>query len=568
MRIAVIEKKRCNPKKCSRECMNFCPKNRAGVDTVKVGEIASIDEETCIGCGICVKKCPFDAIHVINLPEQKENPLHQYGQNGFRIFNLPIPKKNSVVGLIGPNGAGKTTIMNIMAGELVPNFADKEDKERVIKHFAGTENQRYFDMLYSDRIKVSFKPQKVEMIPKLFNEKVRDLLEKSDERGLLEKIVKELEIENTLDKKPVQLSGGELQRVSIGATLMKDADLYIFDEPSSYLDIRQRINIAKTIRKFTGEKMVFVVEHDLILLDYLTDFVHVIFGKPAVYGTVSQPMSNKEGINAYIEGFLPMENLKFREEPLKFVKKAAMRTVSTDAVFDWGAMSKKLGDFELKINPSNIKVSEMVGCIGPNGIGKTTFARILAGEIKPDKGATNKKIRIAYKPQYVKSSERMVRTVLKDIKLLNQLNLTKVMDEKLSELSGGELQRVAIGATLSREADVYVFDEPSAHLDVEERINSAKTIKNLLREKERAAIVIDHDIMLLDYLSDRLLVFHGTPGLEGETTGPMEVNMGMNDFLKKLGITFRRDEQTFRPRANKEGSVKDREQKKAGKFYV
>jgi len=567
MRIAVVEKKKCNPKRCKEECRTFCPKNRAGVDTIKIKNVSIIDEETCIGCGICVKKCPFDAIHIINLPQQKENPIHQYGKNGFRVFNLPIPKRNSIVGVIGPNGAGKTTVLNIISGEIVPNLGGKGTKEEVIKYFAGTENQRYFDMLYSGKVKVSFKPQKVEKIPEVFKESIKLLLEKSDERGIMNEIIEELGMEENLGKKPSELSGGELQRVAIAATLIKDADLYVFDEPSSYLDIKQRLNTARVIRKYTKEKMALVVEHDLILLDYLTDFVHVVFGTPAVYGIVSQPMSNKEGINSYIGGFLTMENMKFRNEPLKFVKKTAQKEQIKEKIFEWENMEKKLGDFKLKINSSEIMISEMVGCIGPNAIGKTTFAKIMAGELKPDKGNLRKKIKIAYKPQYVKSNEQKVNKVLKR-KMINQLNLNRVSNEKLDGLSGGELQKVSIGITLSQEADIYIFDEPSAHLDVEEKINAARVIKNFLKENEKAAIVIDHDLMLLDFLSDRVLVFDGVPGKKGFTKGPMDVGKAMNEFLETLGITFRRDDQTHRPRTNKEGSVKDKEQKKKGNYYI
>lgn len=567
MRIAVVDDKRCNPKKCNLECMRFCPKNRAGVETVRVGRKARIDEGTCIGCGICVHKCPFKAITVVNLPEETGSPIHKYGENGFRVFKLPLMRKGVSIGVLGRNGMGKSTILSILSGELRPNLGKKEASEReVIKYFAGTENQAFFEGLYEGRIRTAKKPQHVDKLPKLYDEVVGKLLKKVDERGVMDELVTELGLK--VNRKLSELSGGELQKVAIAATLGKEADLYLFDEPSSYLDVKQRLEVGRVIRKYTQGKMLVVVEHDLILLDYLTDLVHVVYGKPGAYGIVSLPLSTREGINAFILGELKRENVRFRDYPLEFLKSRRDRILKGEELFRWGELKKRLGDFELRVRKGEIKVGELIGCAGPNGIGKTTFAKLLAGVLKPDEGELELDLKVAYKPQYLKADERRVKEVVRSKKLLSELDIGFLSDSRLTELSGGELQRVAIASTLEREADLYLFDEPSAHLDVEERIKVAKSIKKRVEEKGRAAIIIDHDIMFLDYLSDRLFLFLGEPGRRGETKGPMDVREGMNEFLKGLGITFRRDEETGRPRANKPGSVKDREQKEAGKYYI
>ena len=147
------------------------------------------------------------------------------------------------------------------------------------------------------------------------------------------------------------------------------------------------------------------------------------------------------------------------------------------------------------------------------------------------------------------------------------MGIEPFLDKILTELSGGELQRVAITACLSREADLYLLDEPSAHLDVEQRMLAAKVIRRFAESTEKTVLVVDHDIYLIDLLSDRLMVFDGVPGSYGIAHTPLEMREGMNAFLKGIGITFRRDEETRRPRVNKPESRLDRMQKDQGEYY-
>jgi len=145
--------------------------------------------------------------------------------------------------------------------------------------------------------------------------------------------------------------------------------------------------------------------------------------------------------------------------------------------------------------------------------------------------------------------------------------LKPLLMKKLDELSGGELQRVAIAACLSKDAGLYLLDEPSAYLDAEQRLLISRAIRNFMTEKNTTAIIVDHDLLFLDYISERLMVFDGRPAVEGNAKGPYEMEEGMNFFLKDVSITFRRDEISKRPRANKPGSQLDREQKSSGKLY-
>lgn len=579
-RIAVIEKDHCNPIKCGDFlCIRVCPINRKGDECISRGPDvkAKIDEALCTGCGICPKRCPFEAIHIINLPEElDQNPIHQFGQNGFHLYNLPTPMFGKVVGVIGRNGIGKSTAIKILAGVLKPNLGkEKEaDYKEMVDYFKGTEAQLFFEKMQSGEIKVGYKPQTVDIISKQFSGKVRALLKKVDEKNELERIAKELEIHKVLDHEIENISGGELQRVAIAATVLKKANLYIFDEPSSYLDIKQRIKVSKFIRSLANENTaVVVVEHDLIILDYMTDLMHLMYGKEQCFGVVSMPRATRTAINVYLEGYLKEENIRFRDKEITFMMHPPGKAKKGIAITSWNDVKKKLGSFSLESGKGELWKEEVVGVVGENGIGKTSFMKILAGETKQDSGEVDEKVRISYKPQYLKANDDLVMVALKRAidkytnQLINPLGIKELLMRRLDELSGGELQRVAIANCLSQDADLFLLDEPSAYLDIEQRLLISKIIKEFMTLKGCTALIIDHDLLFIDYLSNRLTVFTGEPAVDGMIEGPFDMEEGMNLFLKDVDITLRRDIDSKRPRINKEGSQKDSEQKNTGKRY-
>jgi ATP-binding cassette subfamily E protein 1 len=577
----IVKKDKCNPEGCGGYlCMRVSPSNRAGKEAivkdvdgkVRVNENVITDADR-----IAANKCPFGALMMINLPEAlNQEPIHRYPPNGFALFKLPIPIFGKVVGIIGRNGIGKSTAMKILGGMLKPNFGEhgKEASARdLVNHFKGTEAQIFFEKLEKGEIVISYKPQHVDLIPKQFNGTVRALLEKADQKKKMKEMVHLLDLELILDNDIKEISGGELQRVAIAATVLKKANLYLFDEPTSYLDIKQRVKVSKFIKSLADEDTaVMVIEHDLIILDYMTDLIHLMYGEEGAYGITSLAKTTKAGINIYLEGFIKDENMRFRDQPIKFEKNPEMKTHKEEVLTDWNKLNHNLGNFSLEINEGEIEKHDVIGILGENGIGKTTFAKIIAGEIDVGADLFQRKLKISYKPQYLTHSDELVaehlKTALKyEIQLARPLNLKPLMLKKLNELSGGELQRVAIAECLSRDADLYLLDEPSAYLDVEQRLHVSKAVKDMMIEKGKAALIIDHDLMFIDYLSKKLLVFEGIPARLGKTEGPYPMEKGMNTFLKGLDITFRRDEESNRPRINKQDSQKDKEQKASGQLY-
>ncbi|MFC6940060.1 ribosome biogenesis/translation initiation ATPase RLI [Salinirubellus sp. GCM10025818] len=602
--IAVVDLDRCQPDRCNYECANFCPPNRTGKECIvtrgeryeegeefdgKPDQI-SISEEICLGetCGICVEKCPFDAIEIINLPQElEEDPAHRYGENAFGLYGLPAPREGRVTGVLGPNGIGKSTAVRVLAGEIQPNlgrYDDPPEWDEVLDQYRGTALQNYLEDLEEGGLTVARKPQYVDRIPDQFSGNTNQLLSSVDERGAADEITERLDIAAVLDQDIDTLSGGELQRVAIAATLVRDADFYFLDEVTPYLDIGQRVTAARLIRELAEEedRSMMVVEHDLAILDLIADTLHVAYGRPGAFGVVTSPKSTRNGINEYLSGYLENENMRIRPEAIQF-EEHAPRTVSghAETLVEYPDLVKSYGEgeFTLEIDAGEIRRNEVLGIVGPNGIGKSTFAKLLAGRLEPTEGNVDFALDISYKPQYVEIDQPMrvdafLASITDDFgtsywntEIAGPLQLERIMEQDLTDLSGGERQRVAIAACLSREADLYLLDEPSAHLDVEQRVLATRAIRRYTENHGATAMVIDHDIYMIDLLADRLQVFEGTPAEHGRAGKPVGMREGMNEFLANLDVTFRRDQRTGRPRINKPGSQKDRQQKRAGEYY-
>ena len=588
-RVAVLDKENCQTKKCGLECIKYCPVNKMGSDCIVLNQEtakAQIDENICNGCGICVKVCPFDAITIVNLAEElKSDKIHQYGQNAFRLYRIPSLKKGQVMGLLGRNGIGKSTVVGILSGNLIPNlgnYASPPDWSQILKHFQGTELKPHFEKIANNELKASIKPQQVYNLAKVFDGTAKELFEKYDERGKAKELVQQLGLQNSLENRLTDLSGGELQRIAVAVAASRESDFYFFDEPSSYNDVFQRIGVARVIQDLAKiGKSVMVVEHDLTLLDYLSDFIEILYGEPAAYGIVASMLSTKVGINVFLDGYLPNENVRFRDAAFKFdAVNSTDEFMTIENIIEYPKLEKKFANFSLSIDAGRVRKSEVLGVVGANALGKTTMMKMIAGVEKPDSGSIESKVKIAYKPQYLtndfdievitlleKAYGGSIQETPEEEIIVNPMKIKKLYNKSVKNLSGGELQKVAIGACLLQKVDVYALDEPSAFLDVEDRIAVAKLIQRYVRSYGKSAIIVDHDIQLMDLISDSIVIFHGTPGREGHATTPKPKVEGMNEFLKSLEMTYRRDETSMRPRVNKLESRLDREQKLSGKFY-
>ena len=586
MRVAVLLEDRCKPNSnaytylkkysalCDMECIQF------------KGDKCKILETACPVCFNRARHCPDNAVIVINLPEELDSEMsHCYGENSFRLFRLPVPRLEQVVGILGPNGMGKSTAVNLLSGSITPNLGDwsnqTPDWDDVITTFPRGELRDYLALLSEEGVSIAVKPQYIDKLPKIFDGEVNELLERVDDRGDIDKYSEALGIMHILSRKLESLSGGELQRVALCATLLKEADVYFFDEPSSYLDIYERMRMVRIIQELSAMgKRVLVVEHDLAILDVLCDLLHVVYGERAAYGIFTPPRTTRTAINAYLDGYLPEENVRIRDKPIRFVRG---RTRGEDIglpILKWGDMEKKMGDFQLTTGQGEVRSAEVIGVVGPNATGKTTMVKMIAGELEPDQGWCTIEAEVSYKPQHVSTDFQGSVQLWLDVEIgtkwrsgefhtqvIRPLQIDKMLDLEASRLSGGELQAISIAICLGKDADLYLLDEPSAHLDANARMEAAKAIKRTMESNEKAAMVIDHDIYFVDIVSDSLLVFEGEGGKQGHAVGPLSLRKGMNRFLSGVGVTFRRDHESKRPRINKPGSVKDREQKANGEYF-
>ena len=601
-RVAVVDRELCKPKKCGLVCQKSCPIVRSGEDCI-VYEVAEserdegvnlkekdakkkiiINEQLCVGCGICVKKCPYKALNVVNLPKElNETSVHRFGPNEFVLYRLPFPSSNKIVGIVGPNGVGKTTALRILSGEIKPNLGDFETEsnlENIVDIFRGTEMQAYMEQLENNEIRTSIKPQRVDKLSTVFKGNISKLLDSADERKIANDLVSDFGLDGVMDREVAKLSGGELQRVAIIAAIAKDADIYYFDEPTSFLDVFQRLNAAKLIRKYCEGKSVMIVDHDLAALDFLADRIHIFYGVPAVYGIVSKPRGVRVGINTFLDGYIKEDNVRFRKDAISFLGIGiADKIVSPEVIVSFADVKKKFGkSFALNVGNGEIHEKEVLAVLGANAIGKTTFAKILAGELKADSGMLSESVQISYKPQYIKTDFiGTVRELLETVaavtnayksEIIHPLSLEKLLEKDVEDLSGGELQRVAIAICLSRDAELYLLDEPSAFLDVEQRLAVAKLVNKITEVHEKSALVVDHDLLFLSQTGHRGMVFLGQSGVSGEAEKIDDMKDALNKFLEKVGVTFRQDPQTGRPRANKIGSQLDREQKEAGEYFT
>jgi len=536
------------------------------IEFVKSEKYPKIDEFTCVGCGICTKKCPFGAIEIINLPEELSNPFHQYGQNMFRLFKFITLPKGKIVGLLGENGTGKSTILNILSKQIIPNFNKNAYEQDVVDFFRRTQNFDFFKSLYDNKIEISYKPQ---ILPKVLpSKKVKDIIKNKE-------IINDLELSNILEKDLSELSQGELQRAAIAITLEKNSDLLVFDEPSTFLDIYQRINITKAIRKYSQNKYCAVVEHDLLVLDIVADYINILYGKPGAFGIVSNIRNSRSGINDFLRGFLRDENVKM-SDPITLTQPGTKKTINfTNKLLLFPSFTKTYKNFCLTSEQGTIFQEEIVGILGRNATGKSTFLKILYGIEKSDQKNIETSITISYKPQEISANKTTLvadfinpKNIEKKSEKFNlivaNLNIFHLLNRPLNSLSGGELQRVWIAACLFKEADIYLLDEPTAYLDVKQRLNLAKFLKVFLRIYKKAALVVDHDLSFLEYISDSLMLFEKKEIMcapESATATKGEKYALINKLLSKLNITLRRDVETNRLRVNEPNSQKDIEQK-------
>jgi ATP-binding cassette subfamily E protein 1 len=607
-RIAIIDEERCKPDKCKKECISYCPPQNNDKEVIKIidiedikdnnkyndlknkKKIAQIIESQCIGCNICVKKCPFNAIKIINLPyEDKSTIIHRYNYNGFRLYKLPQLKKNMVLGIIGENGIGKSTLINILSNQFLPNFEIFNNELKIkdiLKKLHGFVIYDYLKLLYSGKLKISIKPQYL----KSNNSLVKDFLKDYKNN---DNLLQRLELNHILDTNMNNLSGGELQRLYCYITLLSNADVYIFDEPTNYLDIKQRLEVTKIIREYIHpDKYIIVIDHDMSIIDYIADEIVILYGKPGAYGIVSQPMTTLEGINIYLNGYIPSENVRFREDEfnlkpsIELVNQEDFQSANLNNIsYASNIINYPSSNFKLIINENSINInSSLYVILGENGNGKSSYLNYLSNSLS---------LPVSFKPQTLNITKYCKNNIYPTVdnlllskihisytdprfikEVVKPLDIYEIKDRTLDMLSGGELQRVLLVLCLGTPALIYFIDEPSANLDIEKRMTVIKVIKRFILGNHKSAFIIEHDIMMAvafsQEFSSRIITINKEIKDNNKicTISPfMSFKNGISTFLKSLDITMRVSNHN-RPRINNINSQLDKEQKNKEVYYT
>jgi len=518
----------------------------------------------------------------------------------------------------------------ILAGRIKPNLGNLDAPpswSEIIAHYRGSDLQNYFRRMAEDKLKVAIKPQlEAYFVQRLRGRTVRSLLEERDERGKMEQYSRALDLLHLMDRNVEELSAGELQRFAVACTMCRDVDVYMFDEVMSFLDAKQRLKVTELIRGLVhdnheeegSKKYVVVFEHDLAILDCMSDFVQCLYGTPGAYGVVTGRSRVRNGINQFLAGYFPAENMRFRDHELTFKVSSPDLLADLEVQKDSGtkdANSEKTGvhsypsmsytrkgedgrrettnQFSLKVEAGCFREGECLVLLGENGVGKTTFMEMLAGRIEEqnetdandavDVGSLAS-LGVSYKMQGLNPKHRRFKGTVRDLLeqeinpalsdrqfrllVMKPLKLDAMFGLPAASLSGGEMQRLSIALCLGKPALFYLIDEPSAGLDCEQRVIAAKVMKRwVVHQLGRTLLMVEHDVVMVSAMADRVVVYTGTPGLDCIAHSPVMLSEGFNQFLKTLDVTFRRDPANFRPRINKKGGRIDKAQRASGDYY-
>jgi ATP-binding cassette subfamily F protein uup len=474
------------------------------------------------------------------------------------------------VGLIAKNGSGKSTLLNILAGregydagsvvfrndlrvgylEQDPYYpADLTVIEACFHHGNST-----VDLIkeYELCMATEGHPGLTELLERMEHEKAWEYEQKAKQ------ILSELKIRD-FGQRVSQLSGGQLKRVALANALITEPDLLILDEPTNHLDLDMTEWLEEYLRR--GNISLLMVTHDRYFLDRVCQDIIEIDNRQ-VYrykGNYSYYLEKRqERIEAKSVEIERANNLyrtelewmrrmpqarghkaRYREEAFYELEKVAKQRQRNDNVklevksayigskiFEADNLCKRFGDIKILENFSYIfSRYEKMGIIGDNGAGKSTFIKILMGEVKPDSGTLDigETVRFGYYSQEgLKFDDQMkvidvVREIAEVIDLGDGRRLTasqflqhflftpETQHSYVYKLSGGERRRLYLCTVLMRNPNFLVLDEPTNDLD----IVTLNVLEEYLRGFKGCVLVVSHDRYFMDKVVDHLLVFNG-----------------------------------------------------------
>ncbi len=490
------------------------------------------------------------------------------------------------LGLIGRNGHGKSTLFRLILGEDLPD---------------GGQITR------PNNYRVGHLEQHIRMTEKTVLAEASKGLQPGyeNETWKVEKILAGLGFNpGESERDPTTFSGGYQIRINLAKVLVSEPDLLLLDEPTNYLDILSVRWLAGFLRKWPGELM--LITHDRHFMDSISTHTLFIHRKqmrkvPGSTGKLLEQIRVEEEVHENAR----LNDEKKRKQEEKFINtfrsKASKATIvqsrikmlekrtrleKLDNVANLG-FSFRGAPFEAKVmltveNLSfgyeadqpplltgvNLEIGkrDRIAIIGPNGRGKSTMMKLLAGELKPRSGQykSHPQLKLGYYEQTHSHHLNPDRTVAEEIAEADpERDMRRARDiagsmmftgdqalKKTSVLSGGEKSRVCLGRLLIGPCHLLLLDEPTNHLDAE----SCEALMEALEKFEGAVVIITHHEGLLERVPDRLVVFQGGRHSLFEGTYPQ--------FLRDVGWESEKGDSNFDSADNGGGAITKKEMRR------
>ena len=466
------------------------------------------------------------------------------------------------VGLIARNGSGKTTLLNIIAG--------KEEAD------AG-------EVMIPKDVRVAYLEQNPQFLPGATVMQACSNIKDSAGEQRAKKILTQLNITG-FDQKVEELSGGQIKRVALANVLTAEPDLLLLDEPTNHLDLDMTEWLEDYLRR--SKLSLLMVTHDRYFLDRVcSDIIEIDRKKLYQYrGSYSyylekrqeriiaenaeldhthnlfrrelewmrrQPQARATKAKSRMTAFYEIkEKVKQQREEAVMKLKVRADYIGTK-IFEAQYVSKSFGELKILQDFHYIfNRYEKLGIVGNNGTGKSTFVKMLMGEVAPDSGRfdVGETVRFGYYSQTgLAFNESMkvidvVREIAEEISLGGGKKLTasqflqhfqftlETQYNYVSKLSGGERQRLHLCTVLIRNPNFLILDEPTNDLD----IVSLNVLEDYLRSFNGCVIVVSHDRYFMDKVVDHLLVFHGNAEIKDFPGNYSDYRWWKEENAKKL----------------------------------
>ena len=484
------------------------------------------------------------------------------------------------IGLIGNNGTGKTTLMKIIAGletadkgevvfnrkatfEYLPQMPEFNTTDTVLHSVINSSEaicnnlDRYYEICNIMETKHNDELQtELEKISQQI-----ELLDGWNHENECKKVLTQLGMSDLLERKIIELSGGQRKRVALAKAILKKPTLLMLDEPTNHLDV----DTVQWLQDFlmNRKQAILFVTHDRYFLDAIsTKIIEIdrnkLFSFP---GNYEQYLLNKENIENVEAAEISRKRSKLRSELIWLSRGAKARRTKAKSRIDWiddlqnETIVKKKDKFEIEMGTANLgsgrilevlhidksmgnkllisdftyvaKPEDRIGIIGQNGWGKSTLLRLMNEELKPDKGKImlGQNVKVGFFRQEIEDLQdgmsiiAAIREIADFIKVGFKAE-QKITAESLLEkflfarnrhkaqiktLSGGERRRLALCRILMKNPNILLFDEPTNDFDIQ----TLNALENFLDDFKGVLISVSHDRAFLDRMSEFIWCFEG-----------------------------------------------------------